>query len=594
MSKKKPEIFALLKSLGMEDLPGADELAKVDEATGAKLLSQAMQATNVHKLATAEKKRDSRREVTSGLGSFGNMLSQSAGRTESKQAMDTLEGDAKLLAKSQKAIAAFDRGLAMDDRNNAMADKNLDLFTSDLDHQRAMELQRQRDAAAGRRNQATIAARGREGGLDQNQENIWLEKVGDKLQHEEAVGGVSREIVQLMNANPGLAPNQEYVANVYMSSKQGKSVAEEFQKEAHSKIASTKTYRKRLLDPETIKADKKIIRNAADGNIPNGIAGMLALEEAEFRERDRSSNIDMAEMGKEDQEAFNSRRRESISEKSFEVYDNVYSEGVANFTISQMALKQMGQTAGVQKELHTLLSRQATSEGLRIGGTTLTDFAIERITGELGDQPGMGRHNFIKAQNAHIRASQNRIRNITSSMPEQQLADYERRMEGNSVLSMDLIEMDAGPVEDLPLLDVSASAKRVNQSTEGHAGAGLEGTAGDLAKDPVSIQHDRIKGGLKSGKEWLKGLLTPGWNTEWEDKRDAHEEKYGNNQGSMLPQAGAAMQQQQPPMARPPSMPGQAPGNIPVPANEGEAQNLLAQTMAILNSQSQLGQQRNA
>ena len=580
MSKSKKDVFALLKSLGFEGAPSDEAMAKVNEATGAKLLSQAMNATNVRKLETAEKKRDDRPPVTSNMGIFGSMLTQVAGRNDASKAMDVLEGDAKILAKSQAAINAFDRDTANRAENNALGRDNLGLFKDDVAHQRNLERDRAKEAGLNRRAAASDAIAAGPKPLTQDQINKWRNTLGKDLSAEEDSNRTTREIVALLEANPGLAPNQDYVANMNMSAKVGQSLGEEFLREADKKDATTKTYRHALKDPEITKKDNELIDAASRGAAPTTPAGHVELEAALSRDRMRRSSVDLAEMGKEDQEAFNSRRKEEKTAYGFELANQTFAEGTASFVFTELAQRQMGQGVGAQKELHTLMSRQATAEGLRIGGTTLTDFAVNRIIGELGDQPGMGYHNFIKAQNAHIRAQQGRVENILGRSDPRIIEMYGDATPG-SVIHLKPIEMDAGPVKEVPTVDVNNPSALFNQSQEAYNSADLTKTAEELTAEPVGVEAGRVTDALDAGaSKIMDWISTPLWDTENETKNKANRNKYGDGEQEEPALLNRLLDKQSSVLPKTMDI-------FKTPKNPEQA-NALAQTIAILQSQSQI------
>ena len=123
MSKK--DTFALLKALGYPDLPSDELLSGVNEATGERLLAKAMKSINERKLGSAETLRDSRTEVSSGLGALGNILSRDAGGRRVSALNKTMSANAEKAAKAETVEAGYANQLARDAQQDARGAKNL-------------------------------------------------------------------------------------------------------------------------------------------------------------------------------------------------------------------------------------------------------------------------------------------------------------------------------------------------------------------------------------------------------------------------------------------------------------------------------------
>ena len=124
MSKKDP--FALLKAMGFTDLPSDELLSGVNEATGERLLAKAMKSINERKLGSAETLRDSRTEVSSGLGALGNILSRDAGGRRVSALNKTMSANAEKAAKAETVEAGYANQLARDAQQDARGATNLD------------------------------------------------------------------------------------------------------------------------------------------------------------------------------------------------------------------------------------------------------------------------------------------------------------------------------------------------------------------------------------------------------------------------------------------------------------------------------------
>jgi hypothetical protein len=608
MSKKKKDPFAFLKTMGFDDLPTAEELAKVDEATGAKLLSQAMNATNVHKLASAEKKRDSRREVTSGLGSFGNMLSQSAGRTETGKAMATLEGDAKLLAKSQRAIDAFARSGDMRKEKAEMGDRNLELMETAGDREHDVRLQNMKASAANQRNQDTIRAKQ----LEDNKKDPMTEKqlfdARTKLADNVGLLDVEADyLVRLMDfrtKNPGTQLNVGDQRRVERMVKTGVLTKGEILDELQGKTANTINYKIGDVKEGDVITDETIALNEA-GLSGAALRFQRGLVERAFQESGGmgGSIIDFRDRVTQ---LLNGDEEENAHFRS-ELQKKVAGEiGVERATEASTKTTDEGATAeesmrepGLEKHLYNLTSRLVMASVKRMSGAEVTNFQLDKYSGLIGMKPGQTAHDQINALNDHARELEVMYSTFRSGYG-QVIPEYVASNE-NTYLDKPIPRMDPGKIGEMTSasppgtqikLDAdNADAEGVSgnmyRATGEHSGSQVFEQVGGNAvlegiDDTTDLMND-IGGAVKKGASAIGRGVKGAWNAVTGQ----------NDQSSMLPQAGAAMQQRQPQMARPP-MPGQAPGNIPVPENEEQAQSLLAQTMAILNSQSQLGQQRNA
>jgi hypothetical protein len=613
MSKKKKDPFALLKSLGFDDIPSADELAKVDEATGAKLLSQAMHATNVRKLQTAESKRDSREPVTSNAGIFGSLLTQAVGRNDASRAMKTLESDAKTGAAAQKAIAAFDRDLAMGDRKNELAGNNLDLLNSDLDRKHAMELQRRKDAAANQRNQATIASKQ----LEDNKTDPMTEKqlfdARTKLSDNASLLEVETDnLVRTMDfrtKNPEVTLPVGVARRIEREVQSGVLTKGEILKELTGKNANTVTYKLNDVGTKEGKKDGRLTREDMEIDDADLSPAQLqyqreaaerAFQEAgglggsilEFRDR-----VDQILNGKGDEQAhFRSEMQNKIAG---EVAAERMTSGTMKITDEGQSAEESLRMSGPQKHLYNLTSRLVMASVKRMSGAEVTNFQLDKYSGLLGLKPGQTAHDQINALNDQARELEVMWSTLRSGYG-QVIPDYVAG-NPNTYLNKEIPRMDPGPIgEQETLYPVGSQAKHDSDiaDEEGVQGRGyrdlgeftgsqtFEQVGGNAVKeigdDAGDLMND-IGGAVKKGASAIGRGVKGAWNAVTGQ----------DDQSSMLPQAGAAMQQRQPPMARPP-MPGQGQGNFPKamdifkePQNQEQA-NSLAQTIAILQSQSQL------
>jgi hypothetical protein len=584
MSKKDP--FALLKSLGYDTSKlGEEDMKALASAKGKSLLAKTMQARQMKKETTAQNlMAEGRKASPSGWGTLGKALSYGAGKRDNFNAEQKgLEQDS-VLAKTTEAIdmAAQQRQGKQD--QNALAGDNATLQNQIADRDSREEIERRR--ASAKVSAAALkaeAAKAPAGYKDLDQTSKWLEKFGEAMAPEEASGGTTREIAKLWADNPDYEgmPN-EMISAITVNAKKSQQAAVDFEKSVYDKTARTDTYRetlkKQLASPEQIKADKKIIDRGHDGSIESH----KRLFEAEQRVRLRTqaperTALELASMTSEDNNAFSSRRKEDISEYSRKIFGQSQVETATQYLVTAGAQRQQSLRPGLDKEFFNLYSRLQTEEGLRIGGTTLTDVLQEKVADDLGMSPGLGKQGQLDALNNHMSASNRRVDAILGRYVGGEGGPIElyKQQNQSSLLHSRLGQLDEGPTIPVPPTDLDRPAQTLQQSREYQnkisGGEHVGGPQGTLNVDPrellpgTDVLKDTVHDGLdkipfhktpreKDAKEWraTQGLRT--------------QPLEGNKQSSNFPKSMDIF--------KTPKSPEQA--------------NALAQTIAIIQSQSQL------
>jgi hypothetical protein len=600
MSDQDP--FALLKSMGFKDIPGLDELAKVDEATGAKLLSQAMNATNVRKLQTAEAKRDSRESVTSNAGIFGSFLTQAVGRNDASRAMKTLESDAKAGAAAQKAIAAFDRDLAMDDRSNELAGRNKDMFDDDLNHQRAVDLQREKEAGANRRHSETIAAKQAGDSAVDYKEVRNLQKA---LTGVESSFASNNEIAAFRDEFPGVKLNSASIANLNVHLTQASEFNGRLDAERGTQEGSTSTERGAGHRAEQLTAeDQKIEEYRAKGargelsrHEQAVLEGMISQQTAR-RSENSGAALDARNNGAEPtlNENYDSTREHTDTE--VRVGGEYQNQSTSQITadINDRDIDESKRDTLLEKKLWMLTKNAINDVTLKLGGTTVTDTMREDLQQLYGLNPHATQASQVAALNIQQKKLYQEARAISGGYSPRVRATYSGVDGYSSSILNSLDDRDKPLMEQpgaaglTPEQEAGAAQNPGINTVLGSVGGGVNAPSAQRA-----FTHTGMPGGRGAQMADVSGAtaavdtasdvtaraagLLPDWafpKTQ-EKLKNVAEERKGQNpkqpvadprnrQSSNLPNAMDIFKK---------------------PQNEGQA-NALAQTIAIIQSQSQL------
>jgi hypothetical protein len=592
MSKKDP--FALLQSLGYDTSKlGEEDMKALAGAKGEGLLAKTMQARQLKKETTAQAlMANARKSSPGGMGTLGHALSYGAGKRDNFRAEQSgLEQDS-ILAKTTQAIdmAAQQRQGQQD--QNALAGENATLQNQMADRQSREGIERRK---AGAKITAAALAASQGGGMNDDQKAKWLEKFGKAMAPEESSGSTTREIAALWAANPDYeGMPSEMQAAITVNAKKAQSAAVDFEKSVYDKTARTDTQRKtlkeQLKDPAQIKADDKIIAKGHDGSIESH----KRLFEAQQRVRLRSqpqerTELELASMTNEENNAFSSRRKEDISEYSRKIFGNSSNEISTQYIISAAAQQQMSLRPGLDKQFFNLYSRLQTEEGLRIGGTTLTDVLQEKVAADLGMSPGMGKQGQLDALNNHMAASNRRIDSILGRYDQKQGGPVDRYMGQNesSVLHSRMALMDEGPTIEVPPtnLDIPSQNLIDSRANQEHVSGGqaARGPQDTLPVDPGNLLPSKATL-MEKGQDLQDAVPfhqtdREDRGTEWNATQGLRGQPLaGNPMASVLPKSRKGN----------PQKPPDAMDIFKTPKNEKQA-NALAQTIAIIQSQSQLG-----